>query len=167
MKNSFFWEGRIWIKKIILNLQIFSWFGVLFKIWIKMIKKINPVVKISLHKAEIKGGSDQTFKFYNEYKYECWKYTLSKSQKKPFRVSSIFSSGTAVTLLIKSLIFGGWKKHHKKTTLNSIFIFFNNNDNNKIDQYSYTSTRRLSGHIKTCLKNSLIVIVRINAEWKA
>lgn len=45
---------------------------------------------------------------------EGYKCTLSNSQTKPFRVCSIFSSGTAVTLLMKDLIFGGWNKTKKK-----------------------------------------------------
>lgn len=50
LKNSFSRERRITFQKVILNLQILPWLYVLLKKRIKMIKKINPMMEVSLHK---------------------------------------------------------------------------------------------------------------------
>lgn len=52
LKNGFSREWRIQIKKIVINQQILPWFYVLLKVWIKMVKKVNPVMKISLYKKK-------------------------------------------------------------------------------------------------------------------
>lgn len=49
LNYSFSWEGRIRVQKIIFNLQILPQFYVFLKKWVKMIKKIHPVMKIPLH----------------------------------------------------------------------------------------------------------------------
>lgn len=107
LKNRISWEGWIWAKKIIFNLQVFPWLDVLLKKGIEMIEKLNPMMEISLqwqqkmHKVKLHKRNRE------HVTAEDYRSTLSNSQTNPLSGSSIFSSGTAVTLLMKDLIFGG------------------------------------------------------------